>query len=829
MATPESLEGFIVHAWSRTREGRTVLYLVGRLNGGRTFAAVERRHRPFFYLRCSDLEAARRLRETDGADWREAGLRTMDGEPCLQALFATSEGRQGAREALARAGLRTYEADLRVADQFRLERRIHGSVRLEGAGRPGRHVDLLFLDPQLSAADWAPRLTVLSLDIETDVESGAILAIGLSHRDPFRETVDEVLYAGGRLPPTEAPSPAVSSPAPAAPPIRVFVAEAEMLAAFARRVRELDPDVLTGWNVIDFDLRALAERFRAHHLRFDLGRSEEEAAWLPPGEGRTGRAVVPGRQVWDGLRIVRAGPERYEDYTLQTVAGTVLGSGKRITVEEGEDRLEAITRLHREDPEEFCRYCLQDARLVQEIFERTGLLELTLRRCQLIGVAPDRAWTSIPAFEHLYIEAMHERGVAAPTAGVDALPLEGAQGGGILTPRPGIYDRVLLFDFQSLYPTIIRSFNIDPLAYVRPDRPAEPPPEGGWIEAPNGARFRREPAILPELLDRFFESRREARARGDGVATFVYKIIMNSFYGVLGAGGCRFAGSELAGAITGFGQHILSWCRDYLEGSGRRVLYGDTDSLFVQAPGQDGEAIAAEVNEALARYLTGRWRVTPRLVLEYEKEYERFFLPPIRGEDAGARGRAKNYAGLIARFARPEVARAPEGAGPAAAGAPEPIEAYRARIEVKGMEAVRRDWTDLAHGFQRRLLELLFRKAPLADFRAHIAEVVRDLRAGGLDDRLVYRKALRKPVADYTRNTPPHVKAAGLLEPGERHGLIRYVMTVEGPQPRGHLTAPVDYGHYIEKQLKPIASGFTEVLGTSVETLFGEERQLSLF
>ena len=77
-------------------------------------------------------------------------------------------------------------------------------------------------------------------------------------------------------------------------------------------------------------------------------------------------------------------------------------------------------------------------------------------------MAPDLAWTSIPAFEHLYIEAMHERGVVAPTAGVDPLPLEGAPGGGILTPRPGVYDRVLLFDFQSLYPTIMRSFNIDP-------------------------------------------------------------------------------------------------------------------------------------------------------------------------------------------------------------------------------------------------------------------------------------------------------------------------------------------------------------------------------
>ena len=813
-----------------------MLYLVGRLSDGRTFAAMEGRYRPWFCVRRSEAEAARHLAE--GVEWRPAGLATMDGEPCLQALFDTAERRQKARESLAAAGLRTYEADLRIADQFRIERRIHGSLRLRGPIQPGRHVDLVFFDPELEPSDWQPALAVLSLDIETDLSSGAVLAAGLSHRDPFREDREEVLYAGGLLRPGEARDPA----------IQVFSSEAELLTALARRVRELDPDVLTGWNVVDFDLRFLAERFRLHSLPFRLGRSDEEAAYLPSSEGRASRALVPGRQVWDAVRLVRAAPERYEDYTLETVAETLLGHGKRLTLQEGEKRLDALSRLAREDPEEFCRYCLQDARLVQEIFEKTGLVELSLRRCQLLGVAPDLAWTSIPAFEHLYIEAMHERGVVAPTAGVDALPLQGAPGGGILTPHPGVYDRVLLFDFQSLYPSIIRTFNIDPLSFLPPGSPGggtTPAVSGATpadlIVAPNGARFRRDPAILPQLLDRFFENRRQARERGDEVASFVYKIIMNSFYGVLGAAGCRFAGSELAGAITSFGQHILTWCRDYLEGRGLRVIYGDTDSLFVLQPPAGilpapasfsaehfGSQLAAEVNEELARYLRGRWGVEPRLLLEFEKVYERFFLPPMRGEEAASRGRAKSYAGLEA-LPEGQAAQAALPAGAQATGLAEEGQEYRTRIEVKGMEAVRRDWTDLAHEFQLRLLELLFRRAPPSSFRDYIAETVRDLQAGKLDARLVYRKALRKPVAEYTRNTPPHVKAAELLDPDARRGLIRYLITVAGPQPAGKLSAPIDYGHYVEKQLKPIASAFTEALGTDLQTLFGAERQLSLF
>ena len=147
------------------------------------------------------------------------------------------------------------------------------------------------------------------------------------------------------------------------------------------------------------------------------------------------------------------------------------------------------------------------------------------------------------------------------------------------------------------------------------------------------------------------------------------------------------------------------------------------------------------------------------------------------------------------------------------------------------MEAVRRDWTDLAHDFQVRLLELVFARRSLAEIQEHVAVVLRELRAGSLDAKLVYRKALRKAVSEYTRNTPPHVKAAALLEAGRRRGLIRYVVTLAGPQPVGRLTAAPDYEHYVDKQLKPIASAFTQALGTDLGELFGSggERQLQLF
>jgi len=188
------------------------------------------------------------------------------------------------------------------------------------------------------------------------------------------------------------------------------------------------------------------------------------------------------------------------------------------------------------------------------------------------------------------------------------------------------------------------------------------------------------------------------------------------------------------------------------------------------------------------------------------------------GAGADARGRAKGYAGLTLPVS--------ELAGGAADGAAESRPGW---IEIRGMEAVRRDWTDLAQGFQVGLLELLFRAAPPAAVRRFVRRLVEELQAGKLDERLTYRKALRKPVEEYTRSQPPHVRAAAMLDPEEQRGLIEYVWTVDGPQPVSKAAAPLDYAHYVERQLKPIARGFEEVLETDLASLFGERKQLELF
>ncbi|MBU8913484.1 MAG: DNA polymerase II [Spirochaetales bacterium] len=812
--TPDgNYTGFIVHAFVQRVPGRdsSRLAYLGRLCDGKTFAAVFEPFRPHFYVRESENADACQVlsSQSEPTTWT-----TMDGEPVLR-MHATSISELKRQAGLLGAtGVRTYEADFSPADPRLMDSRVHGSVTITGPPVEGRHVDLVFREPGLGPSDWDPRLEVLSLDIETNPRTDEILAVGLVNTAVWADQVREVHLLG-----TDHGEPWIIG----------YDGEADLLRGVVKRIAGLDPDIVTGWNVIDFDFEFIARRLSRYGIPFAISRSDQATSFLEASRDETGRrqnagVMCHGRQVIDGLRLLRYGPQRFPDRKLDSVARAVLGEGKTITAETSREKIDTLLSLYADDPVRFCDYCRTDAELVLRILDKTGLLDLTVRRCLLTGISLNRAWTSIPAFEFLYTEAMHAQSMVAPTSGVDRLPQGEAPGGAILKPQPGLFPNVLVFDFKSLYPSITRTFNIDPLGYVDTEEGypegASPPPVSDTITAPNGARFRRDGGILPDLLDRFWQSRDQAKADGDAVASFVYKIIMNSFYGVLGSSGCRFAGAPLAGAITGFGQYILHWTRDRLTGRGYKVLYGDTDSLFVLAardPGavqelfSTGDRLCAEINGELSEFVRTHFDLESHLQLEFEKVYHRFYLPRIRHTAAPAdgeevRGRAKGYAG-----------RHLERSGEIG------------ELEIKGMEAIRSDWTEAAGSLQTALLSLLFADAPNTAVEECIRKTLGRLQAGELDESLVYSRRLRKPVESYTKTSPPHVQAARLLPRDQQEGTIDYVVTVSGPQPISMRTDPIDYAHYMARQLRPIAAPICEILEIDPVSLFDRSGQLSLF
>ncbi len=791
--------GFVLQPTYRLEPGVPVVRLLGRLESGEPFLVEDDRFRPYFFVRAEDAEL---LRERRHVELLPCELLDLEGHPLVR-VQTDEPGRvpelRGVLEVQGRSAL---EADVRFAYRYLIDRGLRSAIEIRGEPRtlPGRV--LAFRNPELSPCELRPSLRVVSLDIETAPDGSRIFSYAL-----VGAGADEVCMVSPEARATarafhearatarafqEAQAPATALPFQG---VQVVPDERALLEALVARVAALDPDVLTGWNVVDFDLRMLLRRAEALGVSLALGtlpggmRIQRDLGFT-----RQSRAEIPGRQVLDAQGLVRDAFIPLADYRLETAARQILGRGKTIEGE-GLARAREIERLYREDPAAFVEYNREDARIVLEIVEREALIGLCVERSLLSGMQLDRVGASIASFDLLYLPELRRRGRVAPSVNAERKQAR-IQGGAVLDSHPGLFTNVGVFDFKSLYPSLMRTFNLDPFAFSVAGTDA--------IVAPNGAAFARDRAILPEILQRFAAGRELAKRRGDRHADLAIKIMMNAMIGVLGAGACRFFSPEVANAITGFGQQTLRWTREAFEARGIGVLYGDTDSIFVALDPGAGRAAAlaqaaglrAQVEAAIAARVRDEYRVEPALELELECVYDRFFQPSVRG---GAHGSKKRYAGWL------------DG-----------------EVVVVGLEAVRRDWPQAAKRLQLGMLERVFRGLPPEPF---VRAMVEELRAGELDRELVIRKTIRKGSLDrYTARAAPHVAAARKLEGGPGRE-VRYVITVRGPEPvRSDLAppGPIDRDHYLDNVFRPIADAILPHVGSSFDEALGRPRQLSL-
>ncbi len=792
------IKGFILtRQWQEAEGGQNLVYWIASEKGP---VKVTIHSEPsIFFIREKDGDRFNRLLGTvhyktdqkndHHADWRIANvaLRTFDekqSEPVSACYFLTQKSLNFARARLQSSDIPCYEADIRPTDRYLMERFLTGSLEVKGDihQRDGFSESS---DPKLSPVDYQPDLKVLSLDIETSYTENILYSIAVYGSDKKRVFM------------------VATDDQPALEYLEYLPDESSLIRRFLAWFAQEDPDLIIGWSVVAFDLWFLQQRCEALDLKFTLGRNSESVKWRSVNRGRERRyALVPGRVVLDGIELLRTATYSFESFALDAVSRELLGRGK--LVDDVDARASEIQDMYQTNKTKLAQYNLEDCVLVHEIFEKTDLINFAIQRSCLTGLDMDRAGGSVAAFDFLYLPRLHREGYVAP------LTRDGSggpsPGGFVLDSLPGLYDDVIVLDFKSLYPSIIRTFHVDPLAMVRAD--------DGDIPGFLGARFSRQHYILPAIIKHLWQARDLAKQAGQAANSQAIKIIMNSFYGVLGTSGCRFYDSRLVSSITMRGHEILKKTRDLIEDAGYPVIYGDTDSVFVHLAGKNHSAdhLGMQLTKMLNRWwrdhLANEYGLECFLEVEYETHFSRFLMPTVRGSDIGSK---KRYAGLIRRKDDHD------------------------ELVFKGLEAVRSDWSQVAREFQQELYRLVFDNEPFEDY---VRSVVEQVCSGQCDSKLVLRRRLRRGLDEYQKNVPPHVRAArrirdirrdrGLpINEGFNSNWVEYVMTINGPEPRLYRESPIDYQFYVDKQLAPIADAILLFKSASLKDI--TDKQLNLF
>jgi DNA polymerase-2 len=780
-----SIAGFILTARNIEHHGKTYIECWFVTENGVVKALSKTQQGLFFIHQHDQAEATLLLRKSRiEHSYSPLSLKTFEHEAVGGLYFDRNNSLYNAKTLLKQHQITCFEDDIRLTERYLMERFVYGSAAFTGKQVSGEPAEMT--DMQCKPSQFVPKFRLLSIDIECS-EHGELFSIGLAS-----DTYKCVLMIG--------------EPQASHAWIHWVANEKTLLQQFVKQVSQIDPDIIVGWNVVNFDFRLLIKRAALHKVVLLLGRDNQPILWRDArNEVNQGFVSMPGRVVVDGIDALKTATYHFDSFSLENVAQTLLGKGKK--TEDVDDRLAQIVHDFAHNKVKLAQYNLQDCQLVLDVFEHTKVLDFLTLRSQLTGLELDRMGGSVAAFINLYLPKLHRAGYISPNR-----PKDGglaSPGGYVMNSKPGLYQHVLVLDFKSLYPSIMRTFKIDPLGLVEGLRSPD-----DAIEGYRGAKFSRDKHFLPEIITALWQQRDAAKKNQDAARSQAIKILMNSFYGVLGSGGCPFYDTRLASSITMRGHDIMQTTAKWIEQAGYQVIYGDTDSTFVWLEGQYSNQQANQIGQSLASVINQKWQDNIKLEhqlpcaleIEFETHFSQFLMPTIRGSELGSK---KRYAGLKTSKEGDELI-------------------------FKGLETVRSDWTQLAKGFQLTLYKMVFAGHNINDY---LLQIIADTRAGKLDEQLVYRKRIRRKLDLYVKNIPPHVKAARLADQQnealgktlkyQHKSWISYVITINGPQPIEYLSSKIDYDHYVEKQIKPIAEGILPFIGVSFEDMTSQ--QMGLF
>ncbi len=588
--------------------------------------------------------------------------------------------------------------------------------------------------------------------------------------------------------------------------------ERDMIRRFVKKVKEFDIDVIVGYNSANFDIRYLLERSAALGIDFNISRFE--GTTRIESHGLVDKVKIGGMVHVDMYLVVRlvavVGASenilKLNSYTLKNVY-EAMSNDKKLVV----DKLHIFKMWDgtREELEELARYNLNDAFALQKVYDPLIPIMIELSRVtgDVLGDVCVSTTGQLVEFMLMRHSTMSDELIPNKPSEQETRerlrnPIEGAY---VKTPEPGIYSKLVLFDFRGLYPSIIISHNIDPSSLCAECTE--------YYESPTGDKFSKgRKSIMPYILKYLVEQRSTVKKayKKDpsnmvlGSRSQALKIVSNSFYGYLGYARSRWYSRECAASVTAWGRQYIKAVMDRSEEKGFKVLYGDTDSVVL--------ILGSNSKEDALRFLQEYNKSLPEsMELELEEFYSRGVFVGKKSEK-GISGAKKKYA-LISESGK---------------------------IKIRGFELVRRDWSRIARDTQRKVLEVILKEGSAEKAAAIVRDVITSLRSGTVPlTELTINTQIRKSVDSYDVTSPEVAAARSAIRAGIKKkedfegSVISYIITKHGNSTSEkaqleEVAKDYDPEYYINKQVLPATMRILKELNFKEEEFAGGGTQKKL-
>ncbi|MGB9708960.1 DNA-directed DNA polymerase [Infirmifilum uzonense] len=763
--------------------------LWGISEAGERIVVIDKSFRPYFYVlpageKITD-ELLRSL-QTSLSKIKVLSLERVEkkyfGKPVEVVKITLSDPRSvpEAREAAAKAkGVKeVLEADIRFYMRYMVDNDVRPSawhsVKVKEAEKPRVwRVDRVFeavTPPEPVEEQRLPGLKVYAFDIECYNKFG--------EPDPERDNIVLISRATRNG-------------------IETFEAEdkndSRLIREFVDDLLEEDPDVIVGYNSNRFDWPYILTRARKNGVKLDIARSTGE-----PAQSVYGHYSIVGRANMDLYDYASEIPE-VKMKTLENIVD-YLGLVKK------EERTlidPMLVYQYWDNPSQrdvLRRYNRDDALSTYRLAE--AVLPFAIQLSSLVGLPLDQVFAASVGnrVEWHLIRKAYSFNELVPNS--KERPLETYAGAIVLKPEPGIHENIAVLDFSSMYPNIMIKYNVSPDTYVPPD--LEVDPEEVNIAPGVGHRFRKSPkGFYSKVLEDLLEARRKIREQMKKLDpdsdTFrllderqkAIKVVTNATYGYSGWSVARWYMREVAESTTAWGRELIKTTLSRAKGLGLHVIYGDTDSLFLENDPKKVQELVDYVEKNLG------------FEIKVDKVYVKVFFTEAK----------KRYCGLL----------------------------QDGRIDVVGLEAVRGDWAEISKEIQEKVIEIVLKEGDPWKAVDYVRKVIADLEANKIPaQKLIIWKTLSKSLDEYEVDAP-HVRAAKIMaSQGWRVGKgskIGYIV-VKGGEKVSEKALPffmlkslsdVDTEYYTKRQIIPAALRILEYFGIKEEHFYKGKKQSSLF